>query len=69
MVVAVAEARHRSQLPVRRAGLQRPGPGQDGNHRRGRPAHRDHLQWLEAQPGLRRRHLQLHPAEGHRRHR
>jgi len=45
------------------------GPGQDGNHRCGWPAYRDQLQWLEAQPGLRGRHLQLHPAEGHRRHR
>ena len=44
-----------TQLPQRAAGLRHGRPGPDGGGRRARPAHRDRLQRLEAQPGLRRR--------------
>jgi periplasmic chaperone LolA len=58
------EGRRRNQLPDGAPGLRRAGPGADAGAGPGRPEDRDQLPGLEAQPGLRRHHLQVHPGSG-----
>src|SRR5690606_32153890 len=66
---ADAEAGRGRQLPARPTGLRWQRAGEDAGGRHARPAHRDQLQRLEEEPGVRRGHLPLRPGQGRGRRR